>query len=118
MQPKSAFYRHHSTVYCMQYTRMTAKLTGKVALVTGASKGIGRGLAMGLAEAGARVVINYKNDAQGAETVCADIRDKGGEARSMQADIGVKLAFENMVNQVSESFGRLDVLVNNAARTR
>src|SRR4051794_38321807 len=118
MQPKSASYRHHSMVYCMQYTRMTAKLAGKVALVTGASKGIGRGLAMGLAEAGARVAVNYKNDQSGAETLCAAIRDSGGEAWPMQADIGIKVAFETMVNQVCESFGRLDVLVNNAARTR
>jgi NAD(P)-dependent dehydrogenase (short-subunit alcohol dehydrogenase family) len=102
----------------MQYIVMTGKLAGRVALVTGASKGIGRGLAKGLAEAGARVAVNYKNDKAGAESTCAEIRAKGGEASPMQADIGLKIDFEDMVTRVCEVFGGLDVLVNNAARTR
>ncbi len=94
------------------------KLEGKVALVTGASKAIGQGLAIGLAAAGARLAVNYKTDPQGAETTCGRIRQAGGEAEPFQADIGSKDQFERLVDQVCERFGRIDVLVNNAARTR
>lgn len=97
---------------------MNGKLTGKVALVTGASKGIGQGLAIGLAAAGARVAVNYKTDAEGAEVTVERIRAAGGEADSFQADIGSKIGFEQLVDAVYARFGRLDVLVNNAARTR
>jgi glucose 1-dehydrogenase len=97
---------------------MKGRLDGKVALVTGASKGIGRGIAIGLAAAGARVAINYKNDAPGAEETRRSIGKSGGESEVVQADIGTKAGFERMVEHVSERFGRFDVLVNNAARTR
>jgi NAD(P)-dependent dehydrogenase (short-subunit alcohol dehydrogenase family) len=97
---------------------MNGKLAGKVALVTGASKGIGQGLAIGLAAAGARVAVNYKTDAAGAETTCATSRKAGGEAEAFAADIGGKAGFERLVDAVCGRFGRLDVLVNNAARTR
>lgn len=93
-------------------------LAGKTALVTGASKGIGRGLAIGLATAGARVALNYKTDRAGAESACGQIRNAGGEAWSVEADIGSKAEFERLVEDVYARFGRLDVLVNNAARTR
>ena len=101
-----------------QDTQMNQKLSGKVALVTGASKSIGQGLAVGLAGAGARVAVNYKNDLAGAEATCARIGQAGGEAEAFQADIGAKAEFEQLVDRVCERFGRLDVLVNNAARTR
>jgi len=97
---------------------MSGKLAGKVALVTGASKGIGQGLAVGLAAAGARVAVNYKTDAAGAESTCTLIKQGGGEAEAFPADIGSKSAFEKLVDQVCDRFGRLDVLVNNATRTR
>ena len=97
---------------------MQGKLSGKVALVTGASKGIGQGLAVGLAAAGARVAVNYKTDAEGAQSTCTRIQEAGGEAEPFQADIGSKTAFEQLVDAVCARFGRLDVLVNNAARTR
>jgi NAD(P)-dependent dehydrogenase (short-subunit alcohol dehydrogenase family) len=97
---------------------MAHKLSGKVALVTGASKGIGRGLAIGLAAAGARVALNYKSDKAGAEAARMQIQNSGGEACVIAADIGSKAQFEAMVEDICSRFGRLDVLVNNAARTR
>ena len=97
---------------------MNNTLSGKVALVTGASKGIGQGLAIGLAEAGARVAVNFKTDADGASQTCEQIRHFGGDAHAFGADIGSKEAFEKMIGDICDHFGRLDVLVNNAARTR
>ena len=97
---------------------MNGKLSGKTVLVTGASKGIGQGLAKGLAAAGARVAVNYKTDAEGANATCRAIRESDGEADVFQADVGSKPEFENLVHSVCERFGRLDVLVNNAGRTR
>src|SRR5688572_28813429 len=98
---------------------MSGKLQGKVALVTGASKGIGQGLAVGLAEAGADVAVNYKTDADGARATCDRIiKATGGKAIAVQADIGSKQGFEQLIDDVCRHFGRIDVLVNNAARTR
>lgn len=97
---------------------MTNPLNGKVALVTGASKSIGQGLAVGLAANGAAVAVNYKNDVAGARETCRRIADAGGTAQAFPADIGAKAEFEALVESVCERFGRLDVLVNNAARTR
>lgn len=97
---------------------MNGKLSGKTVLVTGASKGIGQGLAKGIAAAGAQTAVNYKTDSEGANTTCRIIREGGGEADSFQADVGSKLEFENLVDSVCERFGKLDVLVNNAGRTR
>jgi NAD(P)-dependent dehydrogenase (short-subunit alcohol dehydrogenase family) len=97
---------------------MKGILDGKVVLVTGASKGIGRGLAVGLGGAGARVAVNYKTDRPGAEAAVEEITRAGGEAEAFNADIGSKLDFERLVDSVHARFGRLDALVNNAARTR
>jgi NAD(P)-dependent dehydrogenase (short-subunit alcohol dehydrogenase family) len=97
---------------------MNRKLSGKVALVTGASKGIGQGLAIGLAEAGAKVAVNCKTDLPGAEQTCARIREAGGDANVFLADIGSKVEVEALIEAVCQHYGRLDVLVNNAARTR
>lgn len=94
------------------------RLRGKVAIVTGASKGIGRGLAIGLAANGAEVAVNYKNDRRGAEETLNHIRSLGGGARLFQADISQKENFERLVEDTCDTFGGLDVLVNNAARTR
>lgn len=74
-------------------------LTGKKAIVTGASKGIGRALAVGLANAGADVVVNYKNDSAGAESTCAEIAEAGGSARMLQADISTVEGAEMLVKE-------------------
>jgi 3-oxoacyl-[acyl-carrier protein] reductase len=97
---------------------MAAKLEGKVALVTGSSKGIGQALAQGLAAAGATVAVNYKTDPDGAAETCRTIQEKGGRAEAFGSDVGSKSAMEGLVKTVSDRFGRFDILVNNAARTR
>jgi NAD(P)-dependent dehydrogenase (short-subunit alcohol dehydrogenase family) len=94
------------------------RLENKVILVTGASKGIGQGLARGLAQAGGRIAVNYKSDRDGAMLTCRQILEVGGEAEPFHADIGSKAEFESLVDRVCAHFGHLDVLVNNAARTR
>jgi NAD(P)-dependent dehydrogenase (short-subunit alcohol dehydrogenase family) len=94
------------------------KLSGKIAIVTGASGGIGQGLAIGLAAAGATVAVNYKTNRAGAVQTLAVIGQAGGEGEVFQADIGAKGAFEAMIASVVQRFGGLDILVNNAARTR
>jgi NAD(P)-dependent dehydrogenase (short-subunit alcohol dehydrogenase family) len=97
---------------------MTKKLAGKVALITGASKGIGRGLAIALASHGAQVAISYKTDKAGAEATRSEIRQLGGMGEIFQADIGSRPAFEELIEATCQMFGGLDILVNNAARTR
>ena len=93
-------------------------LKGKFVLVTGASQGIGHALAVGMAARGAAVGINYKTNRQGAEQTLRRIEQAGGSAAIFQADIGEKRQAENMVHRFVERFGRIDTLVNNAARTR
>ncbi|BBH20909.1 3-oxoacyl-[acyl-carrier-protein] reductase FabG [Paenibacillus baekrokdamisoli] len=97
---------------------MFADLTGKIALVTGASRGIGRAIAIALAEAGADVAINYSgSEAAAAETAQA-IVDLGRRSLVLKANVGKTDEFEAMVKQVIDSFGVLDILVNNAGITR
>lgn len=93
-------------------------LEGKSALVTGASRGIGRAIAVELARRGARVVVNYARDADGAQSTVAAIQAAGGEARAAQADVSDYKAAENLVKTTVEAFGSLDILVNNAGTTR
>lgn len=93
-------------------------LKGKVVLVTGASKGIGRALAVGLASDGALVAINFKTDRLGAEATQRSVEATGNTALLVQADVGQRDQAEEMVAQVIRAHGRIDVLVNNAARTR
>ena len=95
-----------------------APLTGQVALVTGASRGIGRAIALELAASGAEVVVNYAASADAAEAVVAAITAAGGRAWSHRADVSQEADVEAMVKQVLERSGRLDVLVNNAGITR
>ncbi|MEA5414542.1 3-oxoacyl-[acyl-carrier-protein] reductase [Synechococcus sp. BA-132 BA5] len=95
-----------------------APLSGQVALVTGASRGIGRAIAESLALAGATVVVNYARSPEAAEAVLATITAAGGRAWSHQADVADEQAVEGMVKAVLEKEGRLDVLVNNAGITR
>ncbi|MDU2065620.1 MAG: 3-oxoacyl-[acyl-carrier-protein] reductase [Sporomusaceae bacterium] len=93
-------------------------LDGKVALVTGASRGIGRAVAIQLAQSGAKVVINYAGNRQAAEEVLAAIEAMKGEAILVQGDVSKADAVESMVKQAVERFGRIDILVNNAGITR
>ena len=93
-------------------------LGGKVALVTGASRGIGRAIALRLAGEGAKVVINYAGNTTKAEAVKAEIEQNGGEAILVQADVADSSAVEAMVAKVTEAFGQIDILVNNAGITR
>lgn len=90
------------------------KLSGKVAVVTGASKGIGAGIARTLAEAGAAVVVNYATDRAGAERVVAGIVEREGKALAVQADVSKPADIERLFAETRRAFGRLDVLVNNA----
>jgi 3-oxoacyl-[acyl-carrier protein] reductase len=89
-------------------------LTQKVAIVTGASKGIGSGIADAFAAAGARVAVNYSSDRKGAERVVQAIIDRGGEAVAIGADVSKAADVERLFKEVETAFGRLDVLVNNA----
>lgn len=93
-------------------------LGGKVALVTGASRGIGRAIALRLAGEGAKVAINYAGNTAKAEAVKAEIEQNGGEAILVQADVADSIAVEAMVAKVTEAFGQIDILVNNAGITR
>lgn len=93
-------------------------LEGKVALVTGASRGIGRAIALKLAAEGAKVAINFAGSTAKAEAVKAEIEERGGEAILVQASVADPAAVEEMVQKVVEAFGRIDILVNNAGITR
>lgn len=93
---------------------MQIKLTGKVALVTGASRGIGRAIAHKLASMGAAVVINYNTSAQAAKEAVQEIEAAGGRAVAIQADVGVLAQLEHLFDQTLEQLGRIDILINNA----
>ncbi|MCI7330437.1 MAG: 3-oxoacyl-[acyl-carrier-protein] reductase [Selenomonadaceae bacterium] len=93
-------------------------LDGKVALVTGASRGIGRAIALKLASEGAKVAINYAGNTAKAEAVTAEIEAAGGEAMLVQADVSDAAQVDAMVKTVAEAFGTIDILVNNAGITR
>ena len=93
-------------------------LQGRVAIVTGSARNIGRAIARALADDGAAVVINAKSSAADAEAVAREIRDAGGNAAAKIADVGTPDGAQALVAAAVESFGRLDILVNNAAVRR
>ena len=93
-------------------------LTGKVALVTGASRGIGRAIALKLADAGAKVAINFAGNIEKAEEVKAEIEKRGGEAVLVQGKVDNFEVANDVVKKAVESFGTVDILVNNAGITR
>ena len=93
---------------------MGTKLSGKVAIVTGASRGIGRKIAEELAGNGAKVVINYASSPEKAEEVVAGITSNGGEAVAVQADISKVSEVEKLFQETLKAFGKIDILVNNA----
>ena len=89
-------------------------LTGKVAIVTGASKGIGAGIAKALGAAGAAVVVNYASSKEGADRVVAEITGTGGKAIAVQGDVSKAADVQRLFEETKQAFGSLDVLVNNA----
>jgi len=90
------------------------KLKGKVAIITGASRGIGRGIAEVFAEEGADVAVNYVESAEAAEDVAAWIRSKGRRAMTVKADVAVRSQVESMIDRTWDELGPVDILVNNA----
>jgi 3-oxoacyl-[acyl-carrier protein] reductase len=90
------------------------KLAGKVAVVTGASKGIGAAIARQLGAEGASVVVNYASSKAGADKVVAEIVSAGGKAVAVQADVAKKADMDRLFSETKKAFGRLDILVNNA----
>jgi 3-oxoacyl-[acyl-carrier protein] reductase len=92
----------------------TQKLAGKVAVVTGASKGIGADIARHLAAEGANVVVNYASSKEGADKVVDEITERGGQAVAVQADVAKKADIEHLFATTKKAFGKLDILVNNA----
>jgi 3-oxoacyl-[acyl-carrier protein] reductase len=93
---------------------MDQNLVGKVALVTGASRGMGREIAEKLALHGAKVVVNYASSPGKAEEVVSEIEEKGGEAIAVQADISQVAELEQLFQTTLEVYGQIDILVNNA----
>jgi 3-oxoacyl-[acyl-carrier protein] reductase len=93
---------------------MSKKLEGKVAVVTGASKGIGAEIARQLATEGAAVVVNYASSKAGADKVVADITAKGGKAVAVKADVSKPEEIKTLFAEAKKAFGRLDILINNA----
>ncbi|MBP2240094.1 3-oxoacyl-[acyl-carrier protein] reductase [Cytobacillus eiseniae] len=94
------------------------KLEGKIALVTGASRGIGKEIALGLARQGADVVVNYSGSKERANEVVAEIKELGRNAIAIQCNVANSDSVTNMVKETVDTFGRLDILVNNAGITR
>lgn len=93
-------------------------LSGKTAVVTGASRGLGKGIALVLAEQGVNVVVNYRSAVACAEEVCAELEALGVQALAVQADVGDKDDVARLFAAAKEAFGRVDILVNNAGTTR
>ena len=91
-----------------------ADLTGKVAVVTGASKGIGAGIAKTLAAAGAAVVVNYSSDKSGADAAVAAIEQAGGKAVAVQANVSQAADVDRLFTETLNAYGQVDILVNNA----
>jgi 3-oxoacyl-[acyl-carrier protein] reductase len=92
----------------------TKRLDGKVAVVTGASKGIGAGIAKHLATEGAAVVVNFSSSKEGADKVVDEITKRGGKAIAVQGDVAKKRDIERLFAEAKKAFGQLDILVNNA----
>ena len=93
-------------------------LTGKIALVTGAARGIGKEIALTLAAYGATVIVNYNGSKERAEAVVSEIKANGGEAEAVQCNVADFAASESMVKEVLAKYGKVDILVNNAGITK
>jgi 3-oxoacyl-[acyl-carrier protein] reductase len=97
---------------------MKFDLSGKVAVVTGSSRGIGAGIAQMLAAQGAKVVVNHRHSPEGAEEVVSAIKAAGGEAIIIQADVGQSSEAQRLIKETVDTYGQIDILVNNAGTTR
>lgn len=97
---------------------MQIDLSNKVAIVTGASRGIGRATALALGRSGARVMVNYRGQAEAAAEVVTTIEANGGTALAVQADVAQGADVERLVKTTLDAYGRLDIVVNNAGITR
>ncbi len=97
---------------------MHIDLQGKVAIVTGASRGIGRATALELARSGAAVVVNYRSGADAAQAVVGEIESAGGRAVALQADVAEAADVDRLLKAATDSFGSLEIVVNNAGITR
>lgn len=93
-------------------------LNGKIAVVTGSSKGIGAAIALSLAKAGADVAVNYNRDQAGADEIVRQIMEMGRKAKAYKADVSIAAEVEQLTDAVIADFGRIDILVNNAGITR
>ena len=93
-------------------------LSGKVALVTGASRGIGKAIAMSLGELGAEVIVNYSASDASAEEVAKSINDKGGSSYKLKFDVSDEESVNTAINQIIRDSGKIDILINNAGITR
>jgi 3-oxoacyl-[acyl-carrier protein] reductase len=93
---------------------MSQKLAGKVAIVTGASKGIGASIAKHLAAEGAAVVVNYSSSKESADSVVAEITKNGGKALAVQANVAKHSELQQLFAETKKAFGKLDILINNA----
>src|SRR5208337_4344187 len=91
-----------------------AEIKGRIALVTGGSRGIGRAIVVGLAKAGADVAVNYLSHEKEAQEVCAIVKEHGCRALAVQADVSVAEAVSRMIKTVGERLGTISILVNNA----
>ncbi len=96
----------------------SALLNGQTAIVTGASRGIGKAVALQLGAIGAEVIVNYSNSQDKAEEVVSLIKQSGGEAYSLQADIANEVSVKNLIDTVLQRSGQINILVNNAGITR
>lgn len=93
---------------------MSKKLNGKVAIVTGASKGIGAAIALHLTAEGASVVVNYASSKEGADRIVAQIVKNGGKAIAVKANVAMENEVQSLFNETKKAYGKLDILVNNA----
>ncbi|HVU13883.1 MAG TPA: 3-oxoacyl-[acyl-carrier-protein] reductase [Phototrophicaceae bacterium] len=94
------------------------QLNERIAVVTGASRGIGRGIALELAKRGATVVVNYQKNADAANEVVAEITALGGTAQAIQADVSLEDDANRLIKATTDAYGKIDILINNAGTTR
>jgi 3-oxoacyl-[acyl-carrier protein] reductase len=111
---QAAHQKLYGTEFAFRSFRMSQKLAGKVAVVTGASKGIGASIAKHLAAEGAAVVVNYSSSKEGADRVVQEITNHGGKAVAVQANVSKQAEIGHLFGETEKAFGKLDILVNNA----